>query len=173
MSAIESASLLGTLQIAFVQIQESTIRGEGMLTVESSPFTQHSADRLRASPGVYGPRRRDVDRRECFSHSRTLHVASVHISESTAHRNRYGPLRVLLEGVTQKLSRTKKLVATKVHISVGSSYMPVNSAAKRLHGSERFANSLGQPARAAFTCSFRFAARIFHRVHVPDKTAKS
>jgi hypothetical protein len=36
MSAIESASLLGTLQIAFAQVQESTVQEEEMLTVESA-----------------------------------------------------------------------------------------------------------------------------------------
>jgi hypothetical protein len=33
-----------------------------MLTVESSSVTQHSANRFRANLGVYGLRRRDVDR---------------------------------------------------------------------------------------------------------------
>lgn len=83
---------------------------------------------------------------------------------SLRFEKRRHPVRMLLKGMTRTCHMQRFLWQHKVKISEDSLCMPVNSATKRLHGSERFANSLNRPARAAFACSFRFATPMFHRV---------
>jgi len=110
---------------------------------------------------------------ESASVTQALSESHTHMSKFTVRNRRCGPLKVLLEGMTHDCQMLIIWWQTKVKISDDSLCMLVNSATKRLHGSERFANSLGQPARAAFAWSFSFATRMVHRVHVPDKSAKS